>query len=96
MKLSKIIRDIQDLLGQEKKDYYKQVRLGNFRSRNHISYEGNYQNKILSIKEYLNKIRLHLIDIIYDLKKSKKFDTWEIQLTIAIFLYLPKTLMKSV
>ena len=53
MKLSKIIRDIQDLLGQEKKDYYKQVRVGNFRSRNHISYEGNYQNKILSIKEYL-------------------------------------------
>ena len=96
MKLSKIIRDIQDLLGQEKKDYYKQVRLGNFRSRNHISYEGNYQNKILSIKEYLNKIRLHLIDIINDLKKSKKFDTWEIQLTIAIFLCLPKTLMKSV
>ena len=33
------------------------------------------------VKEYLNKIRLYLKDIINNLKK---YDTWEIQLTIAI------------
>ena len=39
------------------------------------------RNKILSVKEYLNKIRAYLKDIVNNLKK---YDTWEIQLTIAI------------
>ena len=39
------------------------------------------RNKTLSTKEYLNKIRPYLKDVINDPKKS---DTWKIQLTIAI------------
>ena len=35
---------------------------------------------MLSIEEYLNKIRPYLKDIINNIKKS---DTWKIQLTIA-------------
>ena len=36
-------------------------------------------NRILSVEEYLDKIRIYLKDIINDLKKS---DKWKIQLTI--------------
>ena len=45
-------------------------------------YERNgNRNKILSVGEYLNKIRPYLKDIINNLKK---ITTWKIQLTIAI------------
>ena len=37
--------------------------------------------KNLSLKEYLNKIKLYLRNIIIDLQES---DTWKFQLTIAI------------
>ena len=40
-----------------------------------------YRNKNLSVKEYLNKIKPYLRDIITNLQKS---ETWKIQLTIAI------------
>ena len=36
------------------------------------------RNKILSVEEYLDKIRPYLKGIIKDLKKS---DTWQIELT---------------
>ena len=39
------------------------------------------RNKRLSVKEYLDKIKSHLSDIIINLQKS---DTCKIQLTIAI------------
>ena len=78
----RIIRDIKNLFEQEKEDYYKQVRVANFWSRNYIKYESNGgRNKTLSIKEYLNKIKQYLKDIINDLKN---FDSWKIQLTRAI------------
>ena len=48
---------------QEKEDYYKQVRLGDFWNNNYIEYENNDdRNKAVSIEEYLNKIRLYLKD----------------------------------
>ena len=40
-----------------------------------------YRNKNLSVKEYLNKIKPYLRDIITNLQKS---ETWKIQLRIAI------------
>ena len=48
------------------------------------------KNKILTVGEYLNKIRPYLKGIINNLKKS---DTWKIQLTIT-FLFLLKMIMK--
>ena len=51
-------------------------------NNNYIEYESSgYKNKNLPIKEYLNKIKPFLRDIIINLQKS---DTWKIQLTIAI------------
>ena len=62
-------------------NYYKPLRESNFWSNNYIEYESNGdRNKILSLEEYLNKIRPYLKDIINNLKKS---DTWKIQLIIA-------------
>ena len=48
------------------------------------------KNKILTVEEYLNKIRPYLKGIINNLKKS---DTWKIQLTIT-FLFLLKMIKK--
>ena len=86
MKKSKTeqIRDIRNpfKLKNEDENYYKPKRIGNFYSKNYIEYEGNSdRNKTLSIKEYLDKIRSYLKDIINNCKKS---DTWNIQLTITI------------
>ena len=47
-----------------------------------MEFESNSDtNKNLSLKEYLDKIKPYLRDIIFDLQNS---DTWKIQLTIAI------------
>ena len=48
------------------------------------------KNKILTVKEYLNKIRPYLKGI----NNLKKSDTWKIQLTIILFLL--KMIMKIV
>ena len=55
--------------------------MSNFCSSNYIEYEriGDI-NKTLSVEEHLNKIKPCLKDVINDLKK---YETWEIQLTIA-------------
>ena len=51
-------------------------------SNDHIEYKSNGDRyKILSVEEYLDKIRTYLKEIINDLKES---GTWKIQLTIAI------------
>ena len=56
--------------------------MNNVRINNHIEHKSNIdKNKILSVEEYLDKIRPYLRDIINDLKQS---DTWKIQLTIKI------------
>ena len=77
-----ILRNIKNLLEyeNEEENYYKPVRVNNFWSNNYIEYKSNGdKNKILSVRENLNKIRPYIKDIINYLKKS---DMWEIQLTI--------------
>ena len=65
-----IIRDIKNLFEQDE-DYYKSLRISNFYSNNDIEYENNGdRNKTLSIKKYLDEIKLYLKDIIKNLKKS--------------------------
>ena len=47
----------------------------------YVEYKRKADRETLSDDKYLNEIRLHLMDIINNLKKS---DTWKIQSTIAI------------
>ena len=77
-----IRRNIRNLFENKKAEtYYQPVRVSIFSSKKYIEYESNCgRNKILSVEEYLNKIRPYLKDIINNLKKS---DTWKIQLTVA-------------
>ena len=80
----RMLRDIKNLFEYEKeeKSYHKPVRLNDFWSNNYIEYKSDDEkNKILSVQEYLNKIRPYLKDIINILKKS---DTWKIHLTVTI------------
>ena len=58
-------RDIRTLFSQED-DYFKPIRVGNFfNNNNYIKYESTgYRNKNLSVKEYLNKIKPYLRDLI--------------------------------
>ena len=66
---------------KEDENYYKSVRANHFWSNNDIECKSNGdKNRILSVEEYLDKIRPYLRDIINDLKQS---DTWKNQLTIA-------------
>ena len=67
---------------KQKDDYYKPTRKGNFWNNNYIEYESSDdRNKNLSSKEYLDKVKPCLRDIIINLQK---FDTWKIESTIAI------------
>ena len=67
----RIIRDIRTLFDQEEKNYYKPIRDGNFWNNNYIEYESSGErNKNLSVKEYLDKIKPYLRDIIINLRKS--------------------------
>ena len=77
-----IRRNIRNLFENNKAEiYYQPVRVSILSSKKYIEYESNCgRNKILSVEEYLNKIRPYLKDIINNLKKS---DTWKIQLTVA-------------
>ena len=73
-----IIRDNKTLF-EQKEDYYKPVRVGNFWNNNYyIKYE---TTKNLPVKQCFNKIQPYLRDILINLQK---FDTWKIQLTTAI------------
>ena len=78
-----IIRDVATIFKQqEEKDYYKPRRIGSFWNNNYIQYESRGdRNESLSVKEYLDKVKLFLRDIIINLQIP---DTWKIQLTIAI------------
>ena len=77
----RIISDIKTLL-KARKRLLKTVRVGNFWKNNYIEYEnGGDENKSLSVKEYLNKIKSYLRDIPIDLQKPQ---TWKTQLTIVI------------
>ena len=85
-----VLRNIKNLFEYEKEEenYYKPVRVNHFRSNNHIEYKSNGdKNRILSVQEYLDKIRPYLKDIINDLKQS---DLWKIQFRMTINFILSK------
>ena len=67
-----VLRNIKNLFEFEKEEnYYKPVRVNNFWSNNYSEYKSKGdKNRILSIEEYLDKIRPYLKDIMNDLKKS--------------------------
>ena len=70
-----VLRNIKNLFEYEKEEenYYKPVRVNNFWSNNYIEYRSNGdKNKMLSVEEYLNKIRPYLEGIINILKKSTR------------------------
>ena len=76
----KTIRDIKNLLKQEK-DYYKLVRVGNNFINTYIEYQINGDiNKTPLIKEYLDKIKPYLKNII---NYFRKFHSKKIQLIIS-------------
>ena len=86
----RIIRDIKILIGQEK-TYYKPVRAINFLDSNYIEYESNGdRNKVVSIKEYLDKIKPYIKDI----NNLPKSDTWKVQYAKQLTLFVLKMLMK--
>ena len=73
---------------EQEDDCYKPETVSNFWNKSYIKYESSGdKNKNLSLKEYLDKIRPYLRDIIIDLQES---DTWKIQLIIAINFISPK------
>ena len=95
------IRDVRNLFNQSTdKDYYKPIKTKSAFNGNYIEYESNGdKDKNLSEKEYLNKIRPYLRDIINDYKTPKnlrvhssnevsdyetQFGEWRIQLTMSI------------
>ena len=87
-----IIRDISTLLEQEEKDHYKPINAGNFWNNNYIECKSSgHRKKTLSVKQYLDKIKPYLGDIIINLQQSY---TRKIQLKTAI-LFLLKMLMKN-
>ena len=78
---NKIVRDLRTLFKQED-DFYKPIRVGNFWNNNYIEYQtSDDRNKNLSVKEYLDKIKPYLRDLIINLQKS---NTYISQLTTAI------------
>ena len=78
----KVLRDIKTLSESDEEDYYKLIRIGNAFSSNYVEYESNVdKDKTLSIKDYADKIKPYLSDII---NYHKTQGEWEIQLTIAI------------
>ena len=68
-----VLRNIKNLFEYEKEEenYYKPVRVNNFWRNDYIEYKSNSdKNRIMSVEEYLDKIRPYLRDIINDLKQS--------------------------
>ena len=64
-----MLRDIRALFESDEDDYYKPIKTSNAFNSNYIEHKSNGDtNKYLSIKEYLNKIRPYLSDMINDLK----------------------------
>ena len=52
-----MLRNIRNIFKHEKADYYKPVRINNFRNNNYIEYKTKGDRKTLSVKKYLHKIR---------------------------------------
>ena len=61
---------MKTLFESDEDDYCKPIRTGNAFISNYIEYESNSdKDKSLSVKEYLNKNRPYLSDMINDLKR---------------------------
>ena len=87
---SVVLRYIKNLFFEyeKEKENYKPKRGNNFWSNNYIECKSNGDiNKILSVEEYLNRIRTYLKSIINNLKKSS---VWKSQLTITINSFSPE------
>ena len=66
----------------DEENHYEPVRIGNTFSSNYIEYEsGSDRNKTLSNKEYLDKNRPYLSNMINDLKTKGE---WKLQLSKAV------------
>ena len=67
---------------QSEEDYYEPVRTSNAFNNSYVEYESNRdKEKILSVKKYLDMVKLYLSDIINDHETQEE---WEIQLTMEI------------
>ena len=65
----KVLRDIRALFESDDDHYYKPIKTNNAFSSSYIENKSNGdKHKCLSIKEYFNKIRLYLSDMINDFK----------------------------
>ena len=91
-RLKKEVKEIKDIVprsiknpfeyDKKEENYNKPLRANNFWNNDYIKYKGNGdKSRILSVEEYLEKIRPYLRDIINDLKQS---GPWKIQLTTTI------------
>ena len=79
---------IQEIIFLTRKYRYKPVKFGNAFSSNYVEYKRNGdKNKTLSIKDYLDEIKLYLSDIMNDHKTQVE---WKIHLTMAINLFSSK------
>ena len=77
----RIIRDTSTIFEQQD-NFYKSTSAGNFWNKNCTEDESKGdRDKKLSVKEYLNKIKLSLRNIIFYFENS---GTWKIELTTAI------------
>ena len=75
---------------KKKKKILQTIRVSNFWSNSYIEYENNGdRNKILSVEEYLNKIKPYLTNI-------NNFKTCEFNEQYQITLFLPWIMMNSV
>ena len=78
----KVLRGIRVLVESDNDQFFKPIKVVYAFSSNCIEYESDGDNdKSLSIKEYLNKIRPYLSDMIKDFKTQGE---WKIELTMII------------
>ena len=90
------IRDIENLFDEtSEEDYYKPIIVKSSFKGNYKYYEGRGdKEKRLSVKQYLNKITLHLCDLINDHRIARR--VWKIQISICVNFISLKILEKLV
>ena len=78
------ITDIEILLGEiSEEDYYKSIFVKSYFNDNYKHYESReYKEKRLSVKEYLNKIKPYLYDLINDHRIVRR--VWKIQIYMRV------------
>ena len=78
------IRDIENLFDEaSEEDYYKPIFVKSSHKGNYKYYESNGdKEKILSVKQYLNKITPYLYDLINDHRIARR--VWKIQISMRV------------